>query len=228
MPNQQRPIMKIVIASLLFLLSASSFAQPFVYVIDEFEITMRSGQGAEHKILKTLATGTKLEVVETDSANGYSLVRTEGGAEGWVLSRYLIDQPIAKDRLLSAQGKIKRLEKQLDDEKQQSGSLQKQNADLQQQLSHLQKQHSNAANELAEIKRVSSDVIGLHSENTELKTQTLNMQREIHSLKQENINLSDQAGQRWFLIGASLLIAGILVGMLGPRIARPKKSWGGL
>jgi SH3 domain protein len=79
------------------------------YVTDKFEVTMRSGQGTSHKILKTLASGSRLELVEEDVENGYTLVRTSDGVEGWVLSRYLINNPVARDQLVRAQAKIKEL-----------------------------------------------------------------------------------------------------------------------
>ncbi len=44
-------------------------------------------------------SGLRLEVLERDSASGYSRVRTPGGTEGWVLSRYLMSEPSAREQL---------------------------------------------------------------------------------------------------------------------------------
>ena len=83
-------------------------AQNTQYVSDHLVITMRSGQGSQYQILKTLPSGTRLEVLET-SDTGYTKVRNAEGVEGWVLSRYLSPEPIAKEKLAVAQGRLQRL-----------------------------------------------------------------------------------------------------------------------
>ena len=57
------------------------------YVSDRLDIQMRTGKGTKFRILRMLPSGTAVEVLETDTANGYTRVRTPGGVEGWVLSR---------------------------------------------------------------------------------------------------------------------------------------------
>ncbi len=61
---------------------AFSYAQT-VYVIDEFEVTMRTGPSIENKIIAMLPTGTKLQVIEEEG--DWVLVRSPTGREGWVL-----------------------------------------------------------------------------------------------------------------------------------------------
>ena len=95
--------MKKIIISLLFvvapiLLPGISAAQTTRYVSDELEITMRNGQGLDFGIRKMLKSGTELAVLENDPS-GYSKVRTNDGVEGWVLSRYLVNNPSARDQL---------------------------------------------------------------------------------------------------------------------------------
>ena len=65
---------------------AFSYAQT-VYVIDEFEVTMRTGPSIENKIIVMLPTGTKLQVIE--EKGDWVLVRSPIGREGWVLKRYV-------------------------------------------------------------------------------------------------------------------------------------------
>ena len=63
-----------------------SFAED-IYVAGITKVTMRTGPGVEHKIIDILTTGTRLGIVEYK--NDWSLVKTSGGREGWVLSRFL-------------------------------------------------------------------------------------------------------------------------------------------
>ena len=90
--------MKKIVTLCLMLLSAAVLAQT-AYVTDEFKITLRSGESATHRILRMLPTGEQVTVLSSNPDTGYSKVRTSGGAEGFVLTRQLVDQPVARDRL---------------------------------------------------------------------------------------------------------------------------------
>ena len=47
---------------------------------------MRTGKSTRQSIVRMLASGTRVELLELDSEAGYARVRTRGGTEGWVLS----------------------------------------------------------------------------------------------------------------------------------------------
>ena len=88
---------KYLIAALL-IASSSSFAQD-AYVTDKFTVAVRSGEAADYRILRMLRTGTKVEVISQNRETGYSKIRFNNGKEGFVLTRQLLDEPIARDRL---------------------------------------------------------------------------------------------------------------------------------
>ena len=75
-----------------------AFAAP-AWVSDEFEITLRSGPSTSNAIQLMVGSGMELEVLERDAETGYSRVRTPGGTEGWVLTRYLMDERSAREQL---------------------------------------------------------------------------------------------------------------------------------
>ena len=74
------------------------FAQS-VWVTDQFEITLRTGPSTGNSIRLSVSSGTRLEVIERDAESGYTHVRTQGGTEGWVLTRYLMNEPSAREEL---------------------------------------------------------------------------------------------------------------------------------
>ena len=82
-----------LLAALLF--SSAAHAES-AWVSDEFEITLRSGPSTSNAIQLMLKSGTELEVLERDRESGYARVRTGGGTEGWVLTRYLMNEPAAR------------------------------------------------------------------------------------------------------------------------------------
>ena len=69
------------------------------WVSDEFEVTLRTGPSTSNAIELMVSSGTGLEILEEDPESGYTRVRTGGGSEGWVLSRYLMDEPSAREQL---------------------------------------------------------------------------------------------------------------------------------
>ena len=85
----------------LVLLSSSMLVLPVDadtrYVGDQLLITLRQGKSTKHKILKTLKTGTPLEVLEEDES--YFKVRTTDGVEGYVLRQYISYNPPKTQRI---------------------------------------------------------------------------------------------------------------------------------
>jgi hypothetical protein len=47
-----------------------------------------------------------VELLEDDSASGYSRVKVAPGREGWVLTRYLSTEPAARERLVGVQAEL--------------------------------------------------------------------------------------------------------------------------
>ncbi len=94
-------------------LSAAAQAQTTRYVSDQLIISLRSGPAEDKKLIRTIPSGTPLVVLDEPAAGDFVHVRDGEGTEGWVLSRFLMDQPAARDRL----GELtQRLEKLKSDE----------------------------------------------------------------------------------------------------------------
>jgi SH3 domain protein len=58
-----------------------------VYVVDSMQFTLRSGPGTDRKILAMVDSGTSVQILEP--GDEWSLVRVDGGKEGYMLTRYL-------------------------------------------------------------------------------------------------------------------------------------------
>ena len=86
--------------SILILLLAGVANAESVWVSDQFEIMLRTGPSTSNAIERMLSSGTQLESLETDPGSGYSRVRTGSGIEGWVLTRYLMGEPPAREQLI--------------------------------------------------------------------------------------------------------------------------------
>jgi SH3 domain protein len=214
-----------ILFSLLVVLNGNVFAETR-YVSDRLEITMRSGKSTSHGIIRMLPSGEKVDVVEHDKDAGYTKVRLKNGKEGWVLSRFLMDGPAARDRLVTAERKLAELE--LSNRKMGTAmqSLEQEKTGISQERSTLDAEFRKVSQELAEIKRTASSALAIDNENKELKSRMVAMERQLQTLQQENESLKDRTARDWFMVGAGIILLGIIVGLIIPRIRwRRKSSW---
>ena len=217
----------ILICSLLMLPQLSQAETR--YVTDIFKITMRSGESTSHKIMRMLDSGTAVDVLSTNAESGYSKVRV-GGSEGFVLTRQLMREPSARNQLTGMQREIDALKAAPGELRTNLANLQKEYRELNQAHKELQTIKDKQEQELQSIQRTASNAIRISNERNELRKQVADLTREVEDLKQENRDLSNEATRDWFLIGAGVIIAGILIGLILPhlRFQRRRSSWGSL
>lgn len=199
-------------------------AQDIQFVSDQLIITMRTGQGSQYQIMKTLPSGTRLEVLETNDETGYSKVRIPDGKEGWVLSRFLTAEPIAREKLAAAQSKLQRLVEQNNALKEELASLKNNNTDLEAERNALLNQQETTKAELDRLNQVAAQPLQLDKQNRDLKQQNVSLEKELQLIQQENQVLKDRSQRDWFIAGAGILLGGMLLGLILPKIRWRKKS----
>ncbi len=221
--------MKKIVALVCILLSASALART-AYITDEHRITLRSGESATHRILRMLPTGERLTVLSSNSASGYSKVRTASGMEGFVLTRMLVNQPVARDRLAAIEAEVKALKAAPGELNVRLAQLTEQYTALRQQHDTLQKAKTLVDQEYAALQRTSSNAVRIANERNELRKQVASLTREVEDVKQQNRELENKTAQNWFLIGAGVVVGGVILGLILPhlRLRRRKNSWGSL
>jgi SH3 domain protein len=176
---------KIAAISLLIFLFASQAGAQSVWISDQFEVMLRTGPSTSNAIERMLPSGTALEVMERDDAAGYSRVRTAAGTEGWVLTRYLMNEPSAREqlatltrRLTSANSEGSSLTSQLDAVRGEYDSASR-------QITALEGEKRRLEQELAEIKRTSANVLSINSQNKDLREQLANSEIQVATLQQQ-------------------------------------------
>ena len=212
-------------ASLLSaLLFASAASAESAWVSDEFEITLRSGPSTSNAIELMLSSGTELEVLERDAESGYSRVRTGGGTEGGVLTRYLMNEPAAREQLA-------RLTSQLTNEASRGSSLNAQLGAIRSEydtatkrIETLEREKAGLEEELGEIKRTAANVLAINNQNKQLREELAAEEIRVATLEQENRELSSQTTRYWFMSGALVLVVGMVLGLWLPRIRWQRRS----
>jgi len=219
-------VKNIFILAVCFLVLAGNAVAETLYVSDTLEITMRSGKGTNFGITRMLRSGTPVEVLATDKKSGYTQVRTKSGKEGWVLSRFLMNGQAARDRLATAEKNLAELE--LENRKLTTAmtALTEEKSGLETNLQELEGQSRGVSQELSEIRRTASSALAIDSENKDLKGRMVSLERQLQTVQQENETLKDRTARDWFMVGAAVVLLGIIVGLIIPKIRfRKKSSW---
>ncbi len=206
-----------------FLAAGAAFAAP-AWVSDQFEITLRTGPSTSNSIQLMIDSGLRLEVLERDADTGYSKVRTPGGTEGWVLTRYLMNEPSAREQL-------QKLSSQLSNANSRGSSLDAQMKAItaeydsaNRKIKELERAKAAVEKELSEIKRTAANVLAIDKQNKTLMDQLAAAQIRADTLEQENRELSSQTTRYWFMAGALVLLIGIILGIWLPRVRWQRRS----
>jgi len=186
------------------------------YIVDQATLPMRSGQSTAHKIIAMLPSGMAVEVLEQSDA-GYSRIRTPNGKEGWILSRYLMSTPAARDRLARAELELAKL-----------NTLKQGKKAVEIERDRLRSARDKLQKELDQIRITASNAVQIGKENRALKSTAAAAKQELESLRQQTRDIRNGAQKRWFMLGGGAILLGILLGLVLPRMnVRRKSQWGG-
>jgi len=200
------------------------------YITDQIESTLRAGESTRFKILKMLPSGTRVEVLDINQTTKYARVRTADGAVGFVPEAQLQNEPAARNRLAELETRLAELQQEPDALAARLAKVQNEHSDLQSGYQTLEREKQLLEQQLATIRHASANVMDITNDRERLRLQVANLTRARADLEQENRDLKNQTNQRWFLIGAGVLIGGILLGLILPhlRLGRRKSNWGSL
>ncbi len=213
-----------IFCGLALLLCASAALAQSAWVSDQFEITLRTGPSTSNNILLMVGSGTRLEVLERDEETGYSLVRTQGGTEGWVLTRYLMSEPSAREQLETLTGQLTNATSRGSSLNSQLTAIRAEYDTANRRIRDLEREKESVEQELAEIRRTAANVLSINEQNKSLMDQLAAAQIRADTLEQENRALSSQTTRYWFIAGALVLLFGILLGIWLPRIRWQRRS----
>ena len=218
--------MKIMLRAALLLavlVVPTAFAEP-AWVSDQFEITLRSGPSTSNAIQLMITSGTRLEVLERDAESGYSRVQTAGGTEGWVLTRYLMTEPSAREQLQALTSQLTNANSRGSSLDSQLTAIRAEYDSANNSIQQLEREKAAVEEELAEIKRTAANVLAINNQNKALMDQLAAAQIRADTLEQENRQLTSQTTRYWFMTGALVLVVGIVLGIWLPRIRWQRRS----
>jgi SH3 domain protein len=209
---------------MLLLLTAGVQAQTR-YVTDRTLVELRRGPSIEYLILRNLEAGMAVQVLEQDSDSGYSRVRVQDqGTEGWILTRFLQPEPIARDRLAAAERNLAAAKARTAELEQQVQTLSAELTSTKADLEQTRTNHEQVSKDLADLRSASANVVEIRDQNESLRQRLIQRERQVEELTATNGQLSNQDRQSWFIVGAGVLLGGIIIGLIAPSLRRKRRS----
>ncbi len=212
-----------MVVMLATMLNPVAWAEP-AWVSDQFEVTLRSGPSTSNAIQLMVSSGTRLEILERDPDSGYSRVRTGGGTEGWVLSRYLMSEPAAREQLAELTSQLTSATTRGSSLTSQLEAIRGEYDTATSTVASLERDKTALEEELAEIKRTAANVLSINEQNKSLREQLAATEIQVATLEQENRELGRQTTRYWFMTGALVLLVGMVLGLWLPRIRWQRRS----
>jgi SH3 domain protein len=195
------------------------------YVTDELAVMMRTGKSNQHRIIRSLTSGTELRVLKY--GKDYSRVKTGEGETGWVLTRYLVKSPVARTvlpplqkRLETLESKNKELTEQLQETTRERDELKK----IAARYELLESKHNELTAEAIELRQMVAKSSGLFETNETLTRKTKSLDAQVDVLMSEIRELSEGNDKLWFLTGSGVILVGFLAGAMLSRSRKPKQS----
>ncbi|MBL7004249.1 MAG: TIGR04211 family SH3 domain-containing protein [Gammaproteobacteria bacterium] len=217
----------------LFTLTILLFAQPSLaetrYITDEFKVTLRTGSSTSNNIVSMLKSGQAVKVIEHDKVSKYSLVETNKGKQGYVLTRYLKSQPSGRE--LYAELKVKHeqqiehisaLEIELE-------ALKQQNAQMNSEMKSLYNELSQTSKELEQLENKTRNTLEILNKNKIHLAVIEQLKIEKKILDEENAAYKDRTAMDWFIRGGAVSLIAFLIGIIVTRIRwKKRESWSSL
>ena len=204
-------------------------AQTVRYVTDKLRLEARQGPSTSHRISHMLSSGARVTVLEEDPETGYSRVALDDGSEVWILTRYLMDEPAARSQLSEAMENFAREREIARDLTNQLETLDQTAEELEKNRSELAKDKKLLQTELAQIKQAAADTLTIKERNESLRSQVEGLSRDLDSAQQKIRALKERSERDWFIAGAGVLLGGMILGFVIPKIRwKRRRSWGEL
>ena len=196
------------------------------YVRNKSKINLREGPGVNHGIISMLEEDEPVEILSEKS--GWSHVRLLGpdkkNAEGWVVTRYLVDRVPWKVQAIALKTENKRLKERLASLEEKYKTTSDQRDALSQSLSANDAALKELQRKYESLVEGSSEFLQLKEAYDKMASDLQTAQSSAQKLNKENLMLKSSERNRWFLSGGAVLLLGLIIGLVMGRQQKRRKS----
>ena len=194
------------------------------WVSDEFEVTLRTGPSTNNAIQLMVSSGTRLEILEEDAESGYTRVRTGGGTEGWVLTRYLMGEPSAREQLETLTQQLTSANAEGASMTSQLGAIREEYDSATRTIEQLESDNADLQAQIEDISSKAANTLAIDRQNQDLQQKLTDAEIQVSVLEQEKDRLVSQSNRNWFITGSLVLLGGVLLGLILPRMKFQRRS----
>ena len=197
------------------------------YVSDVFFVPLRETPCARCKIVhRGIKSGTKIELL--DNRDGWGLVSTAKGYQGWMPEQFVIPSPAAKDLLLNSEEAYALITSENKELLQEIGLLKQQVDGLLDAVKKAEYDKNEADRRLSEVVGLSSSPVALNNQNQALVKQNHILQTNNDVLIADIEILENDQRNQSFIYGGLTVVMGALLAALIPKLRGRKKfsEWG--
>jgi len=220
-------MLKLLLIVTLFTAPIATLAET-VWLRDVLYVNIRTGPSNNNRILQTITSGTRMEVLEKPEDVDFYRVRTEDGLEGWIPSQYLVTEPTGNLRAEMLQAEKDQLQSQYNALEEKYKALLNDKGDVKGELETLRSDNKRLTTELNRIKAVSGDALNMDSQLQKVTEENAIINTELDVLKAENQSLREYNDNIILLTGGGLMVGGIFLGFILPLLTgnkRRKDGW---
>ena len=166
-------------------------------------IDLMSGLSAKDKSLAALTPGTPFKVLKVNQRLGYARIALDSGEIGWIPLKVISAVPVPQGPAVITENQPPNSPEQLRED-----------------VSRLQ-------TELIAVRQASSDILRIQTERDQLQSSVIALKRELETTTRAKNALNEDQKQTWFMIGGAVLLIGIILGVLLPRLSFKRRNhWG--
>ncbi|MGM0413091.1 MAG: TIGR04211 family SH3 domain-containing protein [Pseudomonadota bacterium] len=219
--------MRYLLLALVLLLGAQpALAQNTHWVRDVLYVTLRDGPGSENSVVTVLESGDGLEKLEEGEDGDYVRVRTDDGEEGWIQEQYLSEERTAAQKLVEVRASAEQAATERDELESRLETVTAERDELESRVAEQEETIASLRDELEETRSAAERPMELADENEQLRTENKEMETELQRLNSEVANLEGSENRDWFLVGAGVLLAGLILGVILPHLrGRRSSTW---
>ena len=209
----------------LFFSVQSSWAQK-AYVTDSLRITLRTGPSVDNKIITMLPSGQVVEILETSGE--WSRVQILEGdeitQEGWVLSRFLMTRLPGEVRANAFSEENSRLKEKLTSVEKELSETTRLSRELAGKLKNTSAALAKVEKDFKSLKRGAADYLALRTKHESVRSELETSRKNLRKVTRENEELRSSQRIKWFITGASVVVFGLIFGLILGKKQRRRRS----
>lgn len=173
------------------------------HVDDEVTIFMHSGPSNQYRIKARVSSGTALTLLDRNANTDYVRVRTDEGTVGWIQSRYLAEGNSKFARMPELENNLTEARTALETEREKVTRLSA-------QLKQAREAHQ-------------TEVSQINNSRAETTAHVAQLENEINRLQNTIDGMDESNLMGWFVRGGGVALAGILLGLLIPKLPKRRR-----